>query len=192
MAKHTLCPLFFILLAALTQVIPADQLAYNSKEECERALKELPPGALLISYCSGCLEPDTIEIQRITTAEVVYTQTAEFYEVVVSFHRLYRSVKPVNGYSFPDDIEYEPVPVEQGKEKKATGRNGIDFAYVYVHLQGDIYVCLGKLLNLYCEVPVVRITLPRSLLDEIDPVEQKTEFIKTVTQQAKERCQNRD
>ncbi len=171
MTKQACWTMLFILMAAVPQVIPADQLAWNTKEECQRALKELSPGALLVSYCSGCLDPDTIEIRRIISAEVVHTGSQEYHEVIVSYRRLYRSVKPVNGYHLPDSIEYEPFPLEKDKGVEATGREGIDFAYVYVHLQGDIYVCLGKLLNLYCEVPVVRITLPRTLLVEIDQTE---------------------
>lgn len=162
------CILFIALLGSCMGLLQGDQLAWNSEETCRRALDELPTGTLLISFCSACLEPQYVEIWRIQNAWIQPVGTESFCQLFISYEKLRRSATPVEGERLPDSIAFESFPAAKGKQSDRFGSSGIDLAYVYVPGQNGRFICLGRKLKLYCEVPVVEINLPRSLLEELE------------------------
>jgi len=77
--------LIMTLLIVGSSQLYADQLAYISKAEAESAAEYLK-GKEVILYC-GCCDNDTPEKIKVLTAEVVYTNYENYYEVVITFVR---------------------------------------------------------------------------------------------------------
>ena len=63
----------------------ADQLAYISKAEAEKAAEYLK-GKEVILYC-GCCDSDIPEKVKVVKVEVVYTNYEDYYEVIITFVR---------------------------------------------------------------------------------------------------------
>lgn len=144
----------------------ADQLAYNSREECEKAVKKLSKGSIVISYCSFCKD-EYVEIWQVQKAEVTYTGHQEFYEVQIFYKKLFRSKKAFDKGKYKEPIEYEEVFAQNDDKSDLYDRSGVDLAYIYTKETGNVFRCLGKQLSLECEVKVDKIQLPQKVMDEL-------------------------
>jgi len=141
----------------------ADQLQWNSRGVCERAVHAIKPESIVISYCS-LADNEHVEIWLVKKVGVANTLTKGLFEVSIFGRRLYKSKKAFSSgeYREPTDcIEY-----------KAEGQSGwfvegIDLAYVYIHTGDNSFRCLGKVLELECLVELETIKLPDDLMKKI-------------------------
>lgn len=108
--------IIFTLFVAFTS--QADQLAYLSKADAERAATEIKVGEILFMYCGCCssVEPEKVKVIEV---EVKYTGYEDYYEVIVKYE----------------------------KENGSIMSEGIDLAYVWKKKLFK-YKTLGNLLNL--------------------------------------------
>lgn len=86
----------------------ADQLAYLSKADAERAAAYIETAKKVIFFC-GCCDKSAVEKIKVRGVEVKYTGTEQFYEVYVS-------------YSYQKEIKSVAV----------------DLAYVWVNIKGEL------------------------------------------------------
>ncbi|MEI8289112.1 MAG: hypothetical protein WCH99_06530 [Verrucomicrobiota bacterium] len=143
----------------------ADQYAYNSRAICVEAVKQLPVGAIVISYCSLC-DGERVEIWRVQQAFVSFTGVEDCYEVTIFAKKLYQS-KPFDSGGYQEPVEYERL--KEGEASLAV--TGVDLAYIYVTRPGGKFGkfrVLAKELKLKpfdCRVNVIR--LPKPLIEEL-------------------------
>ncbi len=145
---------------AVASAAMADQLAWNAREVSERGARAIRPDTLLVSYCS-LADQEAVEVWRVKSVEVTETETPGFYEVNVVGERLFRSEKTFDSGRYAEPVRYREIPPD---DNQAVVREGIDLAYVYVPSDGATFRCLGKALDLDCEVEVETITLPEDVL----------------------------
>lgn len=134
-----------VLVCSLTSV--ADQLQWNSREICERAVVAVKQAAWIVSYCSLC-DDEPAEIWSVKGVMVVPTGVDDLYEVVVSGARLGRVSHGVSG--FAPGVSRECAWIS----------TGIDLAYTYVLTDDGTLRPLGRILGLPCRVGVEAIELP--------------------------------
>lgn len=76
--------LFFLFALFFVQPLYADQLAYISKADAEKAVAYLLKHKKIILFC-GCCDGSTPSPWKISNAEVRYTGFEEYYEVVITY-----------------------------------------------------------------------------------------------------------
>jgi hypothetical protein len=155
-----------LLVSSITSTIFADQLAYNSRETCEKALVKLIPGSTLISYCS-LADKEYVDVWQVQNAVVAYTGYEDYYEVVVIYKKLFQSYSPIDEGQYKEPLEYTKVMSKNGDESDLYGSGGIDLAYVYIPNQNGSFICLGRSMGLECRVNVEKINLPQEIVESI-------------------------
>lgn len=142
-----------------------DQLQWNPLSVCRDAANVIAKHPLLVSFCSQADE-DHIGLWLVRDLEVAATPVPDLHEVLVSAELLYRSDRAYSSGELP-------LAEEQQVFHKAGNASsfamGIDLAYVYIHVDGGSFQCLGKVLGLGCVVGVETIHLPRHVLEGIVP-----------------------
>jgi hypothetical protein len=149
--------ILFVFAVSLFQFpVYADQLSWNSREECEKAVKKLSKGSIVISYCSFCND-EYVEIWQVQKAVVTYTGRKEFYKVEIFYRKLFRSKKAFDGGKYKEPVEYEKVFAQKDDKSDLYDRSGVDLAYIYTKETENVFSCLGKQLSFECEVKVDKI-----------------------------------
>lgn len=154
------------LCAALAAAARADQLAVNAPAVCDEAVKKLPPGSVVVSYCS-LADEERVEVWLVRSARKEawqdHTGAARPGQarVTLTVDRLFRSKNKFNEGDYREPVEYEPAPATEAG--RTNSEEQIDLAYVYVAGADGSYRCLGKVLEQDCEVAVERVTLPKEV-----------------------------
>jgi len=141
-------PFSISFLCILVQGVCADQLAYLEKEIAISAETLLRQREMIVTFCSECGE-DCVTLWHIDHAEARFTGHDTWYQVYVTAWPLIRSVRPVAGDELPSQIAYEYVTPKTLVPETFP----IDLAYVYIW-EETRWACLGKSLNLSCEIRV--------------------------------------
>ncbi len=141
----------------------ADQLQWNSRGVCERAVSVIRPESILISYCS-LADNEHVEVWLVKRVDVANTPTEGLFEVFIFGERLYKSKKALSSGEYR-----EPVDYMEFKDERHSGWfvEGIDLAYVYIHTGDNSFRCLGKVLELECLVELETMKLPDDLVKKI-------------------------
>ncbi|MEE8408062.1 MAG: hypothetical protein V3T05_00520 [Myxococcota bacterium] len=143
-------PLCVALLAVLAAASArADQLQCNSKKNAERAVALLPPGSIMIDYCSLCTSD--VKVVKIREARAV---NACDYEVAVYGTVLARSEK-----TFDENYDRR----SRYRWDQASYTQNIDLAYAYVEVSRNTFKWLGGVLGLRATVNTRTIRLPRDI-----------------------------
>jgi hypothetical protein len=157
----------FMLVASLTIIAGSpcvgDQLQWNAFRVCEEAARVIGRQPVLVSYCS-LADEDHVELWSVSGLGVVDTPVEGLFEVLVLAKPLYRSQHPFSPAEFPvpdDEWAFNEVRDPEWSAE------GIDLAYVYVHVGGNSFQCLGKALGLECRVGVETRALPEGLMEKI-------------------------
>lgn len=165
---HRVRPTRVLILVMLLAVVVApsclgDQLQWNNLAVCEKAAQAIGRRALLISYCSQADE-DLVQLWLVRDLKIAATPIAGLYEVIVSVRCLYRSIRPYSSEELPlSDDQWTLSKAGDG----GWHTEGIDLAYVYIHIGGSSFHCLGKTLKLDCMVAVESITVPDDVMEEL-------------------------
>ena len=139
----------------------ADQLQWNDQTASLRAVQALVQESWVISYCSQA-DSDHVGIWLIRGIFVADTSAEGLFEIKVLAKCLYQSQEGFAAEEFPlpeDRWNFEPV------NDSGWGITGIDLAYVYTFTGGSSFQCLGKALDLQCQIGVETITLPAELME---------------------------
>lgn len=131
----------------------ADQLAYISKAEAERAAKHIQSQQLMVSYCSLC-NSEPVELWHVQETKVAHTGYENYYEVIVKARRILTSSRVYDSGQYEEPIELDYV----GHPDSALEELKLDLAYVYTASEGAWY-CVGKLLEMDCEILVEKIRI---------------------------------
>ncbi len=155
-----------VLLAAIgSSACFADQLQWNPRIACAEAIQAIGQESLLISYCSQA-NADDVEVWLVRGATIVGTSAEDLFEVLVLAKRLYRSQRAFSSVEFP---------LSAGQWQFSDVRNsgwtieGIDLAYTYIYTGAGSFQCLGKVLELECQVGVETISLPGDVMKTLIP-----------------------
>jgi len=154
--------LAIVLVAVATVSCLADQLAWNSRQTCEEAAKNIAQGSILLSYCSLCSN-ESVEVWLVRGIIVTPTATQGLFEVNVFGRRLYRSKEAFRENKYSEPVEYEAVTAAGSARWFVTE---IDLAYVYVPTSKGAFRCLGKVIERECSINVDTISLPHQLLEQ--------------------------
>jgi len=95
-------------------------------------------------------------------SSLVTTSVRGLYELIVSGRRRYQSDDAYASDEFPVLAEQWTFHKVKRVDEFAVG---IDLAYVYIHMGGGSFRCLGKLLGLDCVVGVETIHLPYHIVE---------------------------
>jgi len=147
--------------------VRADQLAYNSRQVCQEAVKALTPGSFLVSYCSKCND-ESVEIWQVSKALVVYTGYDSLYQVDIFCKKLYRSTELITEGRLSDSVQYEELSAAVSGCEDLYTLEEVDLAYIYVGSGSNSFQCLGKKLGLKCDVLVEGIALPQDVLARLN------------------------
>ena len=142
----------------------ADQLQWNDQIASRKAVQALVQESWLISYCSQA-DSDNVEVWLIRGVYVANTSAEGLYEIRVLAKCLYQSQESFASDEFPlpeDRWHFEQV------HDSGWGIAAIDLAYTYVYTQGSSFQCLGKTLDLQCQIGVETITLPDELMEALE------------------------
>ncbi|MFC2095613.1 hypothetical protein ACFLSW_04160 [Candidatus Bipolaricaulota bacterium] len=154
-----------VLLAGIgSSVCLADQLQWNDEAASRKAVQSLVQESWLISYCSQA-DSDNVEVWLIRGVYVADTSAEGLSEIQVLAKCLYQSQESFAAYEFPlpeDRWHFEQV------NDSGWGIAGIDLAYTYVYTQDSSFQCLGKTLDLQCQIGVETITLPDELMEALE------------------------
>ena len=146
----------------------ADQLQWNSSEITAKARQAIKRNSVLISYCS---EADNVhvEIWRVIKTVVTPTSNKDFFEIQVFAKRLFVSKKTFNRGTYKEPVNFiKAVPdPENTVYSDLYILRDIDLAYVYVPHGENTFVCLGRNLNLECDVSVEKIILPDAMIKQL-------------------------
>ena len=142
-----------VLVCGLTSV--ADQLQWNSREICERAVVAVKQATWIVSYCSLC-DDEPAEIWSVKGAIIAPTGVDGLYEVVVSGARLGRLAHRAAGSDLPG------TPGDSGECAWISA--GIDLAYTYVLADDGALRPLGRILGLPCRVGLESLDLPQDFI----------------------------
>ncbi len=156
--------LLLLLLLALATA-RADQLQWNSRADTDRALERLQPGTIVISYCSEA-NTDHVEVWRVIAAVPTPTVVDGYWETQVFAKRLLSSKEPVVRGTYREPIAFAPAKPKRSRHPSSDLHvlAPVDFAYVYVQVNHNVFACLGQTLGLPCEVSVESIRLPPAAL----------------------------
>jgi len=138
----------------------ADQLAWNKQDISERGARAIKPNSFLVSYCS-LADHEYVEVWLVKKVVVTAAETKGLYEISVLGTRLFRSVKRFDEGEYAEPVQYQALPPDK---QTSWFQEGIDLAYVYVPSDGKSFRCLGKVLELECDVRVDTITLPDDVM----------------------------
>lgn len=145
----------------------ADQLQWNSRGVCKRAIRLIRPGSILISYCS-LADNEHIEVWLVKEVDAINTPIEGLFEVFILGKRLYTSKKAFSSGEYRESVDYiEYKPVDQCE----CFYEAIDLAYVYIHAGTNSFQCLGKVLGLECLVEIEKIHLPDDLMEQLTSTE---------------------
>lgn len=141
----------------------ADQLQWNARSVCAEAAQAIGRESLVISYCSQA-DADYVEVWLVRGAYVVETSAEDLFEVFVLAKRLYKSQQIFSSVEFP-------VRADQWHFNDTHDFGwvveGIDLAYTYIYTGGRTFHCLGKVLELDCQVGVETISLPGDVMETL-------------------------
>jgi hypothetical protein len=159
--RITILIVSLVLIGSLTSL--ADQLQWNARGVCERAVHLIRPKSILISYCS-LADNEHVEVWLVEGVGIANTSTEGLFEVLISGKRLYKSKTAFSSGDYREPIDYI--------EYKSEGRlrrfvKGVDLAYVYIHTGDNSFRCLGKVLGLECLVELETMNLPDDLMKKI-------------------------
>lgn len=158
MRRITILIVSLVLIGSLTCL--ADQLQWNSRGICERAVRLIRPESILISYCS-LADNEHVEVWLVKGADVVNTPIEGLFEVLISAKRLYKSKTAFSSGEYREPIDY----IEYRSEGQfGSFVEGIDLAYVYIHTGDNSFRCLGKALELECLVELETMSFPDNLM----------------------------
>ena len=157
--------LLVVLLAAIgSSACLADQLQWNDQTATQEAVQALVQESWVISYCSQA-DTDNVEVWLIRGITVADTSAEGLFEIKVLAKCLYQSQGSFAADEFPlpeDRWHFEQV------HDSGWGIAGIDLAYTYVYTQDSSFQCLGKTLDLQCQIGVETITLPDELMEALE------------------------
>ena len=142
----------------------ADQLQWNDQTASREAVQALVQESWLISYCSQAYS-DNVKVWLIRGVYVADTSAEGLFEIKVLAKCLYQSQESFAADEFPlseDRWHFEQV------NDSGWGIAGIDLAYTYVYTQDSSFQCLGKTLDLPCQIGVETITLPDELMEALE------------------------
>ena len=142
----------------------ADQLQWNDQTATRRAVQALVQESWVISYCSQA-DSDDVEVWLIRGVYVADTSAEGLSEIKVLAKCLYQSQESFAADEFPlpeDRWHFEQV------HDSGWGIAGIDLAYTYVHTQDSSFQCLGKALDLQCQIGIETIGLPDELMEALE------------------------
>ncbi len=151
----------------------ADQLQWNSRDVCKRAMRLIRPDSILISYCS-LADNEHVEVWLVKEVDAIHTPTEGLLEVFILGKRLYTSKKTFSSGECREPVDYiEYRPVEQSEYFY----KGIDLAYVYIYGGSNSFKCLGKVLGLECLVEIEKIHLPDDLMEQLTNMKKPNHLI---------------
>jgi hypothetical protein len=157
--------LLVILLTLIgSSVCFADQLQWNDQTASLRAVQALVQESWVISYCSQA-DSDIVQVWLIRGVTIADTSAEGLVEIRVLAKCLYQSQESFAADEFPlpeDRWNFEQV------DDSGWGITGIDLAYMYVTTQDGSFQCLGKALDLQCQIGVETITLPDALMETLE------------------------
>lgn len=142
----------------------ADQLQWNDPAASQQAVHVLVQESWLISYCS-LADSDHVSIWLIRGLYIADTSAEGLVEIKVLAKCLYQSQESFAADAFPlseDSWHVEPA------DDSGWGITGIDLAYTYVYTHGSTFQCLGRLLDLECQIGVDAISLPDDLMETLE------------------------
>ena len=142
----------------------ADQLQWNDQTDCQRAVQALVQESWLISYCSQA-DFDSVKAWLVRGVYVADTSAEGLFEIMVLAKRLYQSQGSFSAEEFPlpeDRWHFDHVVDSEWRIV------GIDLAYTYIYTKGSSFQCLGKALDLECQVGVETISLPDELMEALE------------------------
>ena len=141
----------------------ADQLQWNNRGVCERAVREIKREPILLSYCP-LADEEHVEVWLVKGVEIVNTPTEGLFEVCIFGRRVVesRNAFPAGGY-------LEPVDYIELKDELDSGWvfQKIDLAYVYLPAGSSSFRCLGTILGLQFLVELETMSLPSDLMKKI-------------------------
>lgn len=151
--KNTLTCIAIAGVVATASPARADQLQCNSKKNAERAVALLPPGSIMIDYCSLC----TSDVKVVKVREARAVQDCN-YEVAVVGTVLARSEKTFNeNYDRRAKFRWDQASYSQN----------IDLAYAYVEVAPNTFKWLGGVLGLRASVNTRTIRLPTNIYGDL-------------------------
>ena len=157
--------LLVIFLAAIgSSVCLADQLQWNDQTATREAVQALVQESWVISYCSQA-DTDHVKVWLMRGVYVADTSAEGLFEIKVLAKCLYQSQESFAADEFPlpeDRWHFEQV------HNSGWGIAAIDLAYTYVYTGGSSFQCLGKTLDLPCQIGVETITLPDELMEALE------------------------
>jgi len=142
----------------------ADQLQWNDQAASRKAVQALVQESWLVSYCSQA-DSDHIAVWLIRGLYIADTSAEGLYEIRILAKCLYQSQEDFAADEFPlseDRWHFEQVA------DSGWGILGIDLAYIYIYTQASAFQCLGKALDLPCQVGVETISLPDELMKALE------------------------
>jgi hypothetical protein len=169
--RSILLILCFVAIGSFTCI--ADQLQWNDQIVSKRAVQALVQESWVISYCSQA-DSDNVQVWLIRGVSIADTSAEGLFEIKVLAKSLYQSQEAFAADEFPlseDRWNFEPVT------DSGWGIMGIDLAYMYVYTQDGSFQCLGKALDLQCQIGVETISLPDELMEALEarsPLERET------------------
>jgi len=166
---HRIAILASFLVLGIAVSCLGDQLQWNPLDVCRDAAQLIGRSSLLVSFCS-LADRDHVELWLVSDAETVTTSARGLYELIVSGRRRYQSDDAYASDEFPVLAEQWTFHKVKRVDEFAVGIDdefavGIDLAYVYIHMGGGSFRCLGKLLGLDCVVGVETIHLPYHIVE---------------------------
>ena len=142
----------------------ADQLQWNDQAASRKAVQALVEESWIISYCS-LADSDTVQTWLIRGVYVADTSAEGLVEIRILAKCLYQSQEAFAADEFPlseDRWNFDPV------HDSGWGITGIDLAYTYIYTQDSSFQCLGKALDLPCQIGVETISLPDKLMETLE------------------------
>jgi len=141
----------------------ADQLQWNDEANSRRGVQALVQDSWVMSYCSQA-DSDRVEVWLIRGICMADTPAEGLFETKVLAKCMYQSQEDFAADEFP--LPEDRWTFEQVSDSN-WGYTGIDFAYTYVYTGGSSFRCLGKTLDLDCQVDVETISLPDELMEAL-------------------------
>jgi hypothetical protein len=163
---------FLLAVALLPLACIADQLAWVSRVDAEAAVavvqSEIQKRSLrsepyyMVSYCSQC-DPSAIEVWEVKKVVTVAIPDSDYFQMQVFGQCVLRSRERIRGWKYQDPIEFDVVPPTEAE----WFLKRIDMAYLYIMSTDDSFHCLGKALQLDCDVRVERIKVGKQELSRL-------------------------
>ena len=141
----------------------ADQLQWNDRDVCERAVREIKREPILLSYCS-LADEEHVEVWLVKRVDIVNTPAEGLFEIRVVGRRLYESKNAFSAGEYREPVDYIEL-----KDERDSGWvfQKIDLAYVYLPAGSSSFRCLGTILGLQFLVELETMSLPSDLMKKI-------------------------